>query len=142
MVLFDVFLQEFGNYLPVRSLVPRSYAPAKVRPDGVSDPLLKLFPTPIQVVIHCRHIMNHRFSSHLSSMSCSPQSTQYLTSFSLITMLVGTVVSTRPLTFHPLVDLVTVKTPLRPDLGRRHLSRLHHLVQFAVAELQVPGQFI
>ena len=59
IAFFDVVLHEVGNHLPVRSFVHRPYAPAKVRPDGVSDPLLEFFLTPIQVVIHRRHLMNH-----------------------------------------------------------------------------------
>ena len=64
------------------------------------------------------------------------------TSFSIITFIAGTVVSIRPLAFHLLVDLMAVKTPLGPDLGCGELSVLRHPVQFAAAELQVPGQFI
>jgi hypothetical protein len=51
IVIFDVVLHEFDNHLPLRSLAHQPYAPAKVRPDGAFDPLLKFFLTPIRVVI-------------------------------------------------------------------------------------------
>jgi len=61
--------------------------------------------------------------------------------------IVGTIVGSRPLSFHPVVDFVSVKTPLGRDLGCRNISILRHAVQFTGAEFQVTrppklGEFI
>jgi len=62
VVIFDVVLYEIDNHFLVRSFIHRPHAPVKVRSDGVSDPLFKLFPAPIQVVIHLGHLLHRRLA--------------------------------------------------------------------------------
>jgi len=94
--------------------VSRSTRMCESDPDCVPDPLLKFFPTPLQIVIQRRHLMNHRYNFHHCYLRCSPKSIPYL--------------------FRSRCGQSTI--------GARHwIPGALPPAQFAVAKIKVPGQF-
>mgnify|MGYP006920689028 FL=1 len=46
------------------------------------------------------------------------------------------------MTFHPVIDLVSVESPLGSDLGTGQLAFLRHLIELAAAHLQIAGKLL